>query len=325
MINSRRRFSQAAMGVCVAAMLPRVARAAAWPDKPITCVIGFAPGGGMDYVMRSLAPDLGARLGQPMVVNNKPGAGSIIAASYAARSAPDGYTVFGSDGSAPVLNSALYANLPYDPAKDFAPVTLLVRVPLMLVAHPDVPAEDLASFVALSKSTSLSYASAGKGSYHHLAMELLKRKAGFEAVEVPFKGAGPAMQAVLAGHVPVAPLDAGIALPNLRAGKLKVLAVLSQDRMAQLPKVPTAAEQGVAGVEAFAWSGVFVPTGTPQNIVDRLSAELRNVLHSPEILARFKDLGMIPVGNNPEEFRAFVADEIRRWHPLIKELGIQIA
>ncbi|WP_052494910.1 Bug family tripartite tricarboxylate transporter substrate binding protein [Cupriavidus basilensis] len=279
----------------------------------------------MDYIMRSIAPGLGGRLGKPVVISNKPGAGAIIAASYVARAAADGHTIFGTDGSAPVLNSALYPELPYDAARDFAAVTLVARVPLLIVTHPDVPAKDLPSLIALCKRSSVSYASPGKGTYHQLAMELLKRRGSFDAVEIPFKGAAPSMQAVLAGHVPIGPLDAAIALSHLRAGKLKALAVLSKTRIPQLPNVPTAEEQGVADAEAFAWTGILAPKGTPRPIVDRLSAETAMVLKSTEIRERFIDLGMEPVGNKPAEFSDFITAEVRRWHPLIKTLGLRLA
>ena len=320
---SRRLFHGAAAAAAASAFAPAL-RAQSWPAKPVTCVVGYAPGGGVDFVMRSLAPHLSARLGQPFIIDNKPGASGIIAARQVAGAAPDGYTVFGSDGGAFVLNSALYEKLPYDPAKDFVPITLLIRVPMLIVAHPSAPASDVKSLVEWSKRTPLSYASPGKGSYHHLAMELLKKRAGFQAQDISYKGAGPGALDVIAGQVPVMPLDCIVALPHLRAGKLKALAVMAPARLASLPDVPTTAELGLSDAEAYAWVGAAAPRGTPREIVTRLNGEMRAVIEMPEVSKRFTDLGMEPMANTPEEFGAFVTAEIRKYHPLIKSLGLKL-
>lgn len=318
----RRLFTQAALGAA-AATCAGLARAQSWPAKPVTCVVGYAPGGGVDFVMRSVAPALSARLGQQFVIDNRPGASGIIAARLVTSAQPDGYTLFGSDGGALVLNSALYNSLPYDP-RDFLAVSQLISVPMLVVAHPSVPANNLKELVELSKRQPLSYASVGKGSYHHLAMEVLKKRAGFEAQDVTYKGAGPASQDVVAGQVPVMTLDCIVALPHLRAGKLKALAALSPKRLPALPQVPTAAEQGVTDAESSAWVGVAAPKGTPRDIVTRLHRELKAVVAMPEIDKRFTDMGMVPVANTPEEFAAVIGAEIRRYHPLVKSLDLRL-
>jgi tripartite-type tricarboxylate transporter receptor subunit TctC len=325
MTMNRRRFNIRTAGLFAAATLPSAPHAqSAWPAKPVTCVVGYAPGGGVDFVMRSIAPGLSTRLGQPVIVDNKPGASGIIAARFVASAPADGYTIFGSDGGALVLNSALYATLPYDAARDFVPVTLVIRVPILIAVHPGVPANDLRGLAELSKRTPLSYASAGKGSYHHLGMEIIKRRVGFEAQDIAYKGAGPAALDVISGQVPVLPLDAIVALPHVRAGKLKVLAALSPTRLAGLPDVATAAEQGFADAETYAWIGIAAPRGTPRDIVMRLSSDVRQVVRTPEMSKRFTDLGMEAVVSSPDDFGGFLATETRRWHPLIKTLGLKL-
>lgn len=318
----RRLFTQAALGAA-AATCAGLARAQSWPAKPVTCVVGYAPGGGVDFVMRSVAPALSARLGQPFVIDNRPGASGIIAARLVASAQPDGYTLFGSDGGALVLNSALYNSLPYEP-RDFLPISQLIRVPMLVVAHPGVPANNLKELVELSKRQPLSYASAGKGSYHHLAMEVLKMRAGFQAQDVTYKGAGPAAQDVVAGQVPIMPLDCIVALPHLRAGKLKALAALAAQRLPALPQVPTAAEQGVTEADSSAWVGLAAPKGTPRDLVARLHRELTAVVAMPDVHQRFTGMGMEPVANTPEEFAAVIDAEIRRYHPLVKSLDLRL-
>lgn len=318
---TRRQF---AIGAAAAAIAP--AWAQTYPSKPITVVVGFAAGGGVDVVMRSLAPGLTQRLGQSVIIENRPGASGMLAASYVAKATADGHTLFGTDGAALALNGALYSKLPYDPVADFAPVSLVIRAPILVVAHPQAPFSDLRGLVdhAKREQGGIAYASAGTGTYHQLSMELLSRRARFEARAIHYRGAGPAAQDVIAGQVPVAPIDSIVALPQLAAGKLKALAVLAPKRIAQLPNVPTAAESGVEGVEVFPWVGVAAPRATPANIVSRLSSDIREVVMSPEISKRFSNLGMEPFATTPEQFDTFVKQEIARWHPLIKELNIRL-
>jgi len=223
------------------------------------------------------------------------------------------------------LNGALFSRLPYDPARDFAPVSLIMRAPLLIAAHPDFPASDLKGLIEHARRTgNLAYASPGLGTFHHLGMELLKRRAGFAAQDIQYKGAALAVQDVLGGQVPVMPVDAIVALPQLRAGKLKALVALTARRLEQLPQVPTAAESGFAELEVHPWVGVVAPGATPGPIVARLADELRAVLEHPEVAGRFKGLGMEPCALSAEPFGAFIRSEVARWHPLIRQLGIRL-
>ncbi|WP_458237183.1 Bug family tripartite tricarboxylate transporter substrate binding protein, partial [Pseudomonas sp. P5_A2_2] len=266
------------------------------------------------------------RLGQPVIIENRPGAGGILAASYVAKAAADGHTLLPGDGATLALNGALFSKLPYDPVADFAPISLVIRAPILIVAHPQAPFSDLRGLAEHAKREQggIAYASPGNGTIHQLAMELLRRRAGFPVTPIQYKGAGAAVVDVLGGQVPIGPIDTIVALQYVIAGKLKPLAVLAPKRIAQLPNVPTAAEAGVEGVEVFPWVGLAAPRATPTNIVSRLSSEVRDVVMSPEISKRFSDLGMEPFATTPEQFGAFITQEIARWHPLIKELNIRL-
>jgi tripartite-type tricarboxylate transporter receptor subunit TctC len=318
---TRRHF---AIGTAASAIAP--AWAQNYPSKPVTVVVGYGAGGGVDVVMRNLAPGLGQRLGQSVIIENRPGASGILAASHVAKSAADGHTLFGTDGGAFTLNGALFSKLPYDPAADFALVSMVIRAPILIVAHPEAPFSDLRGLISQAKREQggIAYASPGSGTYHQLSMELLKRCAGFEARAVQYKGAGPAVQDVISGQVPIGAIDSIVAMQQILGGKLKALVVLAPKRIAQLPNVPTAAEAGIEGVEASPWVGVAAPRGTPANIISRLSSTIREVVTSPEISKRFTDLGMEPFATTPEQFSSFVKQEIARWHPLIKELNIRL-
>lgn len=318
---TRRQF-----GVAAAAAACTPTWAQTYPSKPVAVVVGYAAGGGVDSVMRNLAPGLAERLGQSVVIENRPGASGLVAASYVAKANADGHVLFGTDGGALALNGALFSKLPYDPVKDFIPVSLVIRAPILIVAHPRLPVSDLRGMVAYAKRDKggIPYASAGAGTYHHLAMELVRRRAGFEAIPVQYKGASPAVQDVISGQVPVAPIDSIVALPQVAAGKLKALAVLAPSRLAQLPDVPTAAESGFAGIEVYPWVGVAAPKATQPAIVSRLSRSIGEVVTSREISKRFVDLGMEPLATTPEQFGTFLKQEIARWHPLIKQLNIRL-
>jgi len=318
---TRRQFT---IGTAAAAIAP--AWAQAYPSKPITVVVGFAAGGGVDTVMRNLAPGLSQRLGQSVIIENRPGASGILAASHVAKATADGHTLLGADGGSLVLNGALFSKLPYDPVADFAPISLVIRAPMLIVAHPQAPFNDLRGLIEHAKRQpgGIPYASPGNGTYHQLSMELLRRKAGFPVQVIQYKGAGAAVQDVISGQVPIGPIDSIVALQQILGGKLKALAVLAPNRLPQLPNVPTAAESGLEGVEVFPWVGVAAPRSTPAGIVSRLSASVREVVMSPEISKKFSDLGMEPFATTPEQFGAFMKQEVARWHPLIKELNIRL-
>lgn len=295
----------------------------AWPSKPIRWVVAYPAGGGSDFLARQLAPALGRALGQTLVIDNRPGAAGIIGSDNAAKSPADGYTLLTGDNGVMVFNSALYKKLPYAPS-DFAPVGLMARFPLLLVVNPHAGFSSARQWLDAVKAKPgfYSYASPGIGSPHHLAMELLKERTGSFIVHVPYRGTAFSTQDLIAGMLPMGILDTAAGLPHLRAGKLKALAVLSSRRIAALPDVPTFEELGIKGVEVTAWQGLFVPRGTPEPIITRLSGEVRKALAQPELKARLEDFGLELVPGDPAGLARFVAQETQAWHALIKTRGI---
>ncbi len=302
---------------------PFAAGAQTWPARPIRWVVAYPAGGGSDFLARQLAPVLGKALGQTLVIDNKPGAAGIIGTDNAAKSAPDGYTVLTGDNGAMVFNSALYKKLPYSPA-DFAPVGFMARFPLLLVVHPDAGFSSAKQWLETVKARpgKYSYASPGIGSPHHLAMELLKDRTHAYIVHVPYRGTAFSTQDLIAGVVPMGTLDTAAALPHLRAGKLKALAVLAPRRIAALPDVPSFEELGVAGVDVSAWQGLFVPKGTPEPIVSRLGTELAKALGQPDLKARLEDFGLEVAPSDAATLARFLQAETQKWHALIRSRGI---
>ena len=299
------------------------ARADAWPSKPIRWVVAYPAGGGSDFLARQLAPVLGKALGQTLVIDNRPGAAGIIGTDNAAKSPPDGYTLLTGDNGAMVFNSALYKKLPYSPA-DFAPVGFMARFPLLLVANPGAGFASAKQWLEAVKARpgKYSYASPGIGSQHHLAMELLKDRTHSYIVHVPYRGTAFSTQDLIAGVVPMGILDTAAALPHLRAGKLKALAVLAPRRIAALPEVPSFEELGVSGVHVSAWQGLFVPKGTPEPIVARLGAELAKALGQPELKGRLEDFGLEVAPGDAASLARFIQAETQKWHALIHNRGI---
>lgn len=323
--SSRRSFSAAvASGIALAAS-PRIFAQSKWPSKSITCTVAFAPGGGTDFVMRTIGPALSARLGQPFSIDNRPGASGVLAAQHVAQAQADGHTLFGTDGGAVVINAAVFPKLPYDPRRDLVPVAMVIRAPVLILVHPSFPANDLRGMVEIARrDKTFSYASVGQGTYQSLAMELLKRSAKFEALDIPYKGGAPAAQAVIAGQVPVMAQGAVAGIPQVRNGTLKYLAVLTRKRVDAIPNVPTALEQGFDDIDLYPWVGVMAPRGTPSEIVSRLNSEINAATMTPEINKRFKDLGMEPFSISPEAFGNYIENEIARLHPLIRSLNIKL-
>jgi len=299
------------------------ARADAWPSKPIRWVVAYPAGGGSDFLARQLAPVLGKALGQTLVIDNRPGAAGIIGTDNAAKSPPDGYTLLTGDNGAMVFNSALYKKLPYSPA-DFAPVGFMARFPLLLVVNPGAGFASAKQWLEAVKARpgKYSYASPGIGSPHHLAMELLKDRTHSYIVHVPYRGTAFSTQDLIAGVVPMGMLDTAAALPHLRAGKLKALAVLAPRRIAALPEVPSFEELGVSGVDVSAWQGLFVPKGTPEPIVARLGAELAKALGQPELKGRLEDFGLEVAPGDAASLARFIQAETQKWHALIHNRGI---
>jgi len=306
----------AAGGICVA-------QAQTFPSRAITIIVPFPPGGVTDPVARVMGQRMSENIRQPVLVDNKPGASGIIAAEYVKKQPADGYTVlFGFTGSHSV-NPALYSKLPYDPVKDFQPVTTIISSKHVLVVNSESPARSMAELVALAKSRpgGLTFASQGIGAGGHLLGEMLKAKTGAQLTHVPYKGSAPAVQDLLAGRVDLF-FDAVVtSLPYIRDGKFRALAVAAPSRSAQLPDVPTTAEVGFPEIEGDQWFGMFVPAGTPQAAVRRLQEEFVRAVRSPDILKRFTDQGLDVVTNTPEEFASLMAADAVRFGKVVRDSG----
>lgn len=287
----------------------------AYPSKPVRIISPYSPGGLGDLVPRAIAAGLAEAMGQQFLVENRPGASQIIGMQAAAKSQPDGYTLVYGSVTSLAINPAMTADLPYDPVRDFAPVSLCVTTPLFLVVHPTVPARNMKELIALAKRQpgKLTFASGGSGSSNHLAGELLKSLAGVELLHVPYKGAGPAMADVMAGHVDMMLGAAGLA--EARAGRVRVLGVTSAKRTPAAPELPTLAEAGVKGYEATIWFGLLAPAGTPQPIVGRLSQEIGKVLQQKALRERFSTVDL--TSTTPEGFAEHIKREIPKWRAVV--------
>nr|WP_238946268.1 tripartite tricarboxylate transporter substrate binding protein [Vandammella animalimorsus] len=299
--------------------------AADWPNQSLRWLVPYPAGGGSDFLARTIGQSLSTRIGQAVVVENKPGGNTGIAASEAARAAADGHTMMSADNGTLVFNPALYQKLVYD-VKDLAPVTLMGRFPMILVTSPELPAKDLAEFTALVKNSAngFNYASAGAGSPHHLAMELFRTQAKLEMTHAPYRGAAPALSDVASGQVPAMMVDLAAGAGFIRSGKVRPLAVAHSQRLAQLPEVPTFAELGLQGVEAAALVGLAVPAATPKDTIAALNRAVVETIREPQVEKKLIEFGIEPVGNTPEEYAALLESETTRWHRLIRELGISL-
>ena len=286
-------------------------------------VVGFTPGGPSDILARALGAKLADTLGQPVVVENRPGAGGNLAAEVVAKSAPDGNTWLLGNNSILATNAALYSRLGYDPLKDFAPVALVGIQPNMLVVHPSVPAHSVAELIAYAKQHpgKLNYASTGAGVASHLSAELFKTMAGVDMVHVPYKGAQPALTDVIAGQCQVMFATSASAIPYVKAGRLRALAVTTAQRSPSLPDLPTVAEAGVPGFESITWHGVVVPSQTPAAVVARLNRAINAALAQRDLVERLNGLGVEVAGGTPQDFAAYIASEIPKWTKVVKDSG----
>jgi tripartite-type tricarboxylate transporter receptor subunit TctC len=300
------------------------AHAGAWPEKPVRLVVSYPPGGTVDAVARIIAPKLSAKLGQPVVIDNRGGAGGAIGGDLVAKSAPDGYTVM-LDASNHAQNPAL-RKMPFDTLRDLAPVSLLVKVPNVLVVNPSAPMRSVADLIAQAKAKpgGINYASSGNGSAQHLAGELFASMAGVQITHVAYKGGGPALTDVMSGHVPVFFASLASSLPFIQGGKLRALAVTGKTHSPALPQLPTVAEAGLPGYEVYEWNAVFVPAGTPAPVVERLSKEFSATLKDPEVRTRLEALGAEVIGSSPAELDSFRRAEIAKWTRLAKDNKIQV-
>ena len=293
-----------------------------YPAKPVRVIVPFSPGGVADSSARVLSDRLGARLGQPVVVENRPGASGNLGSAAVAAAAPDGYTLLlGFDGTM-VINPHVYASLPWDTLRDFAPVTKLGDATLILVAHPSVPAQNLKELVSLKKP--FSYGTAGTGSTPHLAGELLAQRTGIELTHVPYKGGGQAMGDVVGGQIPLVFTAIATAQQFVKSGKLKGLGVSAAKRSGSLPEVPTFIESGLEGFVVDSWTGILAPAKTPREVVERLQKEIAAVLGEPEIRSRYATLGIEPVGNTPEAFAEQIRADLARWEKVVRQAKIRI-
>lgn len=300
------------------------ARCQDYPTRPIILIVPFAPGGSVDIVARIAGQKLAERLGKPVVVENRPGGSTLVAASAVAKASPDGYTLMIAPSGTLAINATLYNKLPYDPLRDFAAVALITVVPLVLVVNPALPVRSVPDLISLSKEKpgQLSYASAGAGSSLHLAAELFKGLTGIELTHVPYKGGAPAMSDVVAGHVSLMFADTGVALPQIREGNVRALGVSSMARLSAAPDIPSIAE-AVPGYDAASWQMVVAPAGTPKEIVAKLRGEIAAVMASPDIRERLAQIGLIAVVSPPpEDVKRFLKSEITRWGAIVQRAGL---
>lgn len=306
--------------------LPCVALAQAYPTKPIRLIVPFAPGGVADVVGRTLTPRLAEALGQPILVDNRGGAGGTLGTAVGAKSPPDGYTLI-LPAASHATTPGLYKKLPFDPVKDFAGVAQLVTVPYILVVHPSLPARSVKELIALAKTKpgELTYGSAGNGSSNHLAGELFKTMSAANIVHIPYKGSGPAMTDLLGGHL-VFMFDAiNTSLPHMKTGRIRALGIgtLKPSRVA--PDLPTIASQGLPGYEANTWIGVLAPAGTPRDVINQLNSQIVKILKMPDIQERLSSQGAEPVGSSPEQFDAFLSAEVAKWGKVIRDAKVPLA
>jgi tripartite-type tricarboxylate transporter receptor subunit TctC len=313
-----------ALGAALAPGLARAQGPEAWPARPIRLILPFPPGGGTDILGRLIAERLTAGLGQPVVTENRGGAGGNVGAEAAARSAPDGYTIV---LVAPTIaiSPSLYSKLSYDPVKDFAPVSLVATVPNVMVTNPSVPADTLREFIALAKSRpgEMNFGSGGSGTSNHLAGELFNIVAGVKLVHVPYKGVNLAMNDVLSGRVQLVFIGVPAAAPHIKAGKLRALALVAPRRSSVLPEVPTAAEAGLPNFEVTTWYGILAPAGTQKAVVTRLNAELAKIMHAPEMKEKLDAMATDPVTSTPEEFEGLIKREIAKWGAVVRQAGLK--
>ena len=305
----------AALGIAGAAP------AQTYPDKPVRMIVGFAPGGGTDTTARPIAQKLGDLLGQQVIVDNRPGAGGNIATDIVAKSNPDGYTILMGTIAALAINPSLYSKLPFDPEKDLAPVIQAVDSTNILSVHPSVPAGSVKELIALAKSKSMSYGSSGVGGTGHLAGELFNVMAGTQLVHVPYKGGGPAMIDLVAGQVQVVFATGASAVPQIKNGKIKGIAVTTAKRSALMPDLPTIAESGLKGYDANNWYGVMVPAKTPRAVINRLNADITKVLAMPDVKNFLFNQGLDAAPSTPEAFGAYIKSERAKWAKVIKTAG----
>jgi len=313
------------LAAALAALCALPAFAQEWPAKPLRLIVPFPPGQGADIIGRLIAEQLTPALGQSIVVENKPGAGSMIGTAYAAKAPPDGYTLFIGGTSALVINPHLFKNLEYR-LSDFAPITNIASLPMIICVANDVPARSIQELIALARQRpgELTYGSSGNGSTHHLVQALFASAAGIRINHVPYKGSAASMADLVAGRITMLADTLPAVMPSVRAGKVRALGITSSMRSPFFPELATVAEQGLKGYEATAWAGLFAPAGTPEAILDRLNAEVVKVLKAPEAQKRFQNLSMPTIGNSRADYAAFLKAEYQRWEGAVRVSGAKV-
>jgi tripartite-type tricarboxylate transporter receptor subunit TctC len=311
-------------GLALLASRPAMAEVA-YPNRVIKLIVPYPPGGTTDLLGRLIADQIKSGLNATVIVENKPGAGTALGADLVAHTPPDGYTLLLATSTTLAINKTLYKKLPYDPVKDFAPISLVAEVPFALIVNPLIPAKTLSEFVAYAKANpGLAYGSAGNGSPQHLGAELLKTAAGIDIRHVPYRGSVPAMLDVIANHIPFMIVDLEPALPQIKEGKVRVLGVTTPKRVAVAPDIPTIAESGLPGYQLVAWQGLVAPAGTPRDIVDALAAQIAKMLADPATSGRFTTLAIEPLpGSTPDSFAAYIKTEVDRWATIVKSSGAE--
>jgi tripartite-type tricarboxylate transporter receptor subunit TctC len=320
-LSSKRRTFLAAAAAITAGASSGLAMAQAYPAKAIRLICPFPPAGAVDIASRAVAAELARQLGVPVNVENKPGAGGNIGGVEAARSAPDGYTLFMTTSGISAINPALYTKMPFDPIRELVPIAALVSLNNVLVLHPSVKANSVAEVIALAKSQPVTYASSGSGTSIHMSGEMFKHLTKIDMQHIPYKGSAPAVTDLLGGQVMLMFDNIPSALPHIKAGKLRALATTGAKRDPALPDLPTVAEAGVAGYESGVWFGLTAPAGTPKEIIGRLAAESRRATRAPEFVKRMTELGYNIIGSTPEEMTEMLKAEVARWTPVVKASG----
>lgn len=323
----RRALCAALGGAALLALAsPALAQDAAWPTKPIRVIVTFPPGGSADAIVRAIAPRVSEKLGQPLVIENRPGAGGNIGLTAVAKAEPDGHTVGLGAAGALSANVSLYPQMPYDPIKDFKPVSLVAVIPFVFVGHPSVGVRTQAELIALAKRdpSKLTLGHGGNGTAMHLTASLFDQMAGTKIVQVAYRGSGPAAVDALAGQIPLAVTDLPAALPHIRAGKLQAFSVTSDKRVPALPDVPTVAEAGLASYESVGWFGIVAPAATPDAIVTKFNAALADALNDPGTQATIRGLGVEPAPSTPKAFGDYIKSETTKWAKVIRTAGIKL-
>ena len=302
------------------------AQTADYPNKPIKIVVTFPPGGSSDAIIRILSTRLNDKLGQPLVIDNRPGAGGNIGLSVVAKAAPDGYVLGVGAAGGLTANVRLYPQMPFDVAKDFQPITMLAAIPFVLVGHPSVPADNIQQLIAYAKSQAgkVSIGHGGNGTAMHLSTALFTQMADLKLIEVPYRGSGPAAMDTLSGQIQLSITDLAAALPHIKAGKLKAFAVTSPKRLSNLPDVPTLAESGLTGYDSTGWFGLVAPAGTPASIIQKLNTEFTAALNDEGIKSQMRQSGMEPVATTTEGLDAYIKSETQKWARVIRQANIKL-